>query len=129
MKSPLLIGCDVRDMSNATKEILLNKDIIAVNQDPLGIQGHRVWTSDDKKIEVWSGDLLGGKKAVVLFNRDGKDVEDITLEFRMIGLTDGTTAEVYDMWTHKTLRTFYGSFVGKNIPKHGNMMLRITPVV
>ena len=42
MKAPLLIGCDVRNMSAETKTILTNKEVIAVNQDPLGIQGRRV---------------------------------------------------------------------------------------
>jgi alpha-galactosidase len=44
MKSPLLIGCDITSMSDATKRILMNTEAIAVNQDPLGVQGHRVWT-------------------------------------------------------------------------------------
>jgi len=42
MKAPLLVGCDVTNMSDDTKSILLNKDAIAVNQDSLGVQGHRV---------------------------------------------------------------------------------------
>ena len=42
MKSPLLIGCDIRNMSQATLAILTNSDVIAVNQDPLGIQGKKV---------------------------------------------------------------------------------------
>jgi hypothetical protein len=44
MKAPLLIGCDVRHMSQATADILLNTKVIAVNQDPLGVQGRRVAT-------------------------------------------------------------------------------------
>ena len=38
MKSPLLIGCDITNMSDSTKEILMNSEVIAVNQDPLGVQ-------------------------------------------------------------------------------------------
>lgn len=128
MKSPLLIGCDVRDMSNATVEILQNRDIIAVNQDPLGIQGHRVW-NDEKKHEIWAGKLIKDRTAVILFNRDGENGDNITLDFNMIGLTPGTTAEIYDLWQHKSLGTYYGSFVGKNIPKHGNIMIGVTPVL
>lgn len=45
MKAPLLIGCDVTAMSAETTSILLNKEAIAVSQDALGVQGHRVWTS------------------------------------------------------------------------------------
>lgn len=45
MKAPLLLGCDVRHMSQATADILLNTKVIAVNQDPLGVQGRRVATA------------------------------------------------------------------------------------
>ena len=41
-KAPLLIGCDIRNMSNDTKKILMNKEYIAINQDKLGQQGHKI---------------------------------------------------------------------------------------
>lgn len=128
MKAPLLIGCDVRNMDNDTIEILQNKDIIAVNQDPLGIQGHIVWRHG-KTYEIWACDLVGGKEAVILFNRWGKDPDTMTLYFNMIGFTWGTTLEIYDLWNHKSLGTFTGVFVGENIPAQGNMMLRVTPIL
>jgi alpha-galactosidase len=43
-KSPLIIGCDITKMTEETKEILMNKEIIDVNQDPLGIQARRVYS-------------------------------------------------------------------------------------
>lgn len=52
MKAPLLVGCDVTTMSDDTKAILLNKDAIAVNQDPLGVQAHRVASSGSPDTEV-----------------------------------------------------------------------------
>lgn len=55
MKAPLLIGCDVTNMTSATFEILTNKEVIAVNQDPLGVQGHKVAKNGD--LEVWAGPL------------------------------------------------------------------------
>lgn len=42
LKAPLLIGCDIPKMTIETKNILLNKEIIAINQDSLGKQGKRV---------------------------------------------------------------------------------------
>lgn len=73
-KSPLLVGCDVRSMSESTKNILLNREVIAVNQDKLGIQGHRVWSNKYNDhdlgrvplgdVEVWAGMLEGGNMAV-----------------------------------------------------------------
>jgi len=49
LAAPLMMGCDVRDMSDATKTILMNKDIIAIDQDPLGKQGFRVYRKMDLK--------------------------------------------------------------------------------
>ncbi|KAH9306868.1 hypothetical protein KI387_011272, partial [Taxus chinensis] len=53
MKAPLLIGCDVRSMTPGTLAILGNAEVIAVNQDPLGVQGKKVSKFDS--LEVWAG--------------------------------------------------------------------------
>ncbi|XP_035547491.1 alpha-galactosidase 3-like [Juglans regia] len=54
MKAPLLIGCDVRNMTAETFEILTNKEVIAVNQDPLGVQGRKVHvTGTDGCLQVF----------------------------------------------------------------------------
>jgi len=68
MAAPLIAGNDVRSMTAATKNILTNADVIAVDQDPLGIQGKPISTSTT--LEVWSKKLSGTDTyAVVLFNR------------------------------------------------------------
>jgi hypothetical protein len=59
-KAPLLIGCDVTKMSNATLKILTNPEVIAVNQDPLGVQG--------KKVAFQSSQLLNASGLVVVVN-------------------------------------------------------------
>ncbi|KAJ0104507.1 hypothetical protein Patl1_19229 [Pistacia atlantica] len=67
IKAPLLIGCDIRAMNNQTYEILSNKEVIAVNQDKLGVQGEKV--KKDGDLEVWAGPLSGKKIGLVLWNR------------------------------------------------------------
>ena len=66
MKSPLLVGCDVTKLSTEDKAILLNKDAIAVNQDSLGVQGHRVASTGtpdtDVEIPTHPGFMAMGKK-------------------------------------------------------------------
>jgi len=47
-KSPLIIGCDVRNIDKATLAIISNEEVIAVNQDALGVQGHRVIQDKNK---------------------------------------------------------------------------------
>lgn len=69
VKSPLLIGCDVTAMSSVTKQILLNTEVIAINQDPLGVQGRLL--NNTNGLQVWGGPLLMGY-AVVLLNGSNK---------------------------------------------------------
>ncbi|OEL23694.1 Alpha-galactosidase 3 [Dichanthelium oligosanthes] len=70
MKAPLLIGCDVRNMTSETLEILSNKEVIQVNQDPLGVQGRKILGQGKFGCrEVWAGPLSGNRLAVALWNR------------------------------------------------------------
>nr|GFD32342.1 alpha-galactosidase 1 [Tanacetum cinerariifolium] len=62
--APLLIGCDVRDLSKDTLDILGNKEVIAVNQDKLGVQAKKVRMEGD--LEVWAGPLSGYRVVVLL---------------------------------------------------------------
>ena len=66
LAAPLLAGNDLSQMSAETKSILTNKDVIAIDQDPLGKQGDRVSAEDP--FEVWSKPLKDGSVAVALFN-------------------------------------------------------------
>jgi alpha-galactosidase len=66
--APLMIGCDVRNMSDSTKKILLNKNIIAIDQDTLGKPGIRMFRS--KGLEAWKKPLSGDRLAIALFNRN-----------------------------------------------------------
>ena len=123
MKAPLLIGCDVRMMSNNTFRILTNSEVIAINQDKLGVQGNKV-TSDGTK-EVWAGPLSDGSFAVLLLNR-GNETTAITANWKDFGLDPSKEASVRDLWAHKDLPVAKGS-VTANVDKHGVVMFRITP--
>ncbi|HEV2867224.1 MAG TPA: alpha-galactosidase, partial [Allosphingosinicella sp.] len=67
MAAPLIAGNDVANMDAATRAILLNREVIAVDQDPLGVQGRRV--RDDGEQELWVKPLAGGARAVLFLNR------------------------------------------------------------
>eukprot|EP01016_Furgasonia_blochmanni_P022444 TRINITY_DN2445_c0_g1_i26.p1 TRINITY_DN2445_c0_g1~~TRINITY_DN2445_c0_g1_i26.p1 ORF type:complete len:550 (+),score=12.78 TRINITY_DN2445_c0_g1_i26:147-1796(+) len=86
LKSPLLIGCDITNMSADTQRILMNEEIIALNQDDLGIPGTRRYPSRDQNgtLEVWAGPLTGGRVAVVLLNRMTTSAR-ITATFDLVG--------------------------------------------
>lgn len=69
MSAPLLLSNDLRTIAPEFKEILLNRHVISVDQDPLGHLGKRLLISSNKAIEVWGKRLMGGSFAVVYFNR------------------------------------------------------------
>ena len=95
LAAPLLAGNDLTSMSPADRAILMNKDVIAIDQDPLGKQGDRM--SADGPFEVWTKPLKDGSVAVGLFNR-GEDTEAMALPTASIlGLKNVTS--IRDVWS------------------------------
>ncbi len=123
MAAPLIAGNDVTAMDAATRAILLNKDVIAVDQDRLGIQGRRVWNDGNR--EVWVKPLAGGARAVLLLNRGTKPVE-IAASWEQLGLPDRLGATVRDLWAHRDLGRRRGA-VRATVDPHGVAMLRVQP--
>ncbi len=124
MAAPLIAGNDIRNMSANTKAILTNSEIIAVNQDVLGIQG-RVVATPGQDLQVWSKTLSGNnKRAVVLFNRSN-NTASITVKWSDLGLPAGA-ATVRDLWSHTDLGRFSDSYTATNIPAHGSGMVIIS---
>ena len=123
LAAPLIAGNDVRQMTPEIKKILTNKELIAVNQDPLGKQGARV--RKDGESEVWSKQLKNGSRAVVLFNR-GPDPVEITVKWEELGYASGVEAEVRDLWAGKKLGKFRGSFSSR-VPSHDVVVINVMP--
>ncbi|KAH6555336.1 hypothetical protein KP509_1Z264200 [Ceratopteris richardii] len=109
MKAPLLIGCDVRNMTSETFEILSNVEAIAVNQDILGVQGSKVSKQGSGEcLEVWAGPLSGSRVAVALWNRCSYG-NNITASWGDVGIVSDSPMIVRDLWEHRFLS---GSFIG-----------------
>jgi alpha-galactosidase len=124
LAAPLIAGNDIRSMSSATTTVLTNTEVIAVDQDPVGVQGRLVATPATN-LQVWSKSLSGTKsRAVVFLNRSGGSAS-ITATWSAIGLSAGS-ATVRDLWSHTDLGTFTGSYTANGIPSHGVAMLKIT---
>jgi alpha-galactosidase len=123
MKAPLIIGCDVRSMSNETTTILMNSEIIAVNHDPLGKSVNQVWTDSTSTYSVWAGPLVNGT-AVALLNI-GENPMNITAQFSQVGVSGSVV--VRDLYLQQDLGTFSGSFTGLVQP-HGIRALVFYPV-
>jgi alpha-galactosidase len=121
MAAPLIAGNDLTSMSPAIKNILTNSEVIAVDQDPWGYQGHRV--QSDGGLEIWTRPLAGvGRRAVLFFNRTGS-VANMTVSLRDVGLA-ATTATLRDLWQHADLGSVSGQFTA-SVPSHDVVMLEV----
>ncbi len=118
LAAPLLAGNDIRTMTDSIKEILTNKEVIAVDQDKEGMQGSRVRKDGD--LEVWKRPLAQGV-AVGLFNR-GANMAKIEVKWSDVGITK-KNPKVRDLWAHQDIPAT-GSF-SVDVPSHGVVMLRV----
>src|SRR3989454_382296 len=107
MAAPLMAGNDLRGMSAATREILTNAEVIAVDQDSAGVQGTLV-ASNPPELQAWAKPLKDGSKAVVLLNRSGLQTA-MSVSWWRIGLHAGP-ARVRDLWAHADRGTFTERF-------------------
>ena len=119
LAAPLLAGNDLSNMSPEVLQVLTNREVLAIDQDPLGVQGHRVW--QEGPIDVWIKPLADGGTAVGLFNKGVSD-EEVTVLFRELGVTD--KVQVRDLWAKKDLGSFEKSFAS-TVPRHGAVLLKI----
>lgn len=119
LAAPLLAGNDLSKMTPDTLAILTNPEVVAVNQDAMGVQGHRVW--QEGPLEVWAKRLADGSKAVGLFNR-GESTMAVTAKFE--DLRVGDTATVRDLWARKDLGTFKEGFTAQ-VPSHGVVLVKV----
>ncbi|MFF5481919.1 glycoside hydrolase family 27 protein [Streptomyces sp. NPDC012935] len=121
MGSPLVLGSDPRTLSESMIKTLRNPEIIAVNQDPLAVQGVRVAT--DSVGDVYSKVLSGhGRRAVVLLNRSDQPVQR-TVNFADAAL--GGAVEVRDLRARADRGTHTGSYTVE-VPAHGTAFLKLT---
>jgi len=121
--APLLVGTDVANMSADTKSILLNRAVIAVDQDPLGEAAHRV--KKDGDIELWSRPLADGSRAVALLNLSATPIST-GVKWTDIGYPADLRATVRDLWTNKEASDQTDHFASQ-VPAHGVVMVIIKP--
>jgi alpha-galactosidase len=117
LAAPLLAGNDLSKMTEADRNLLMNKDAIAIDQDALGKQGDRLYESGD--LDVWTKPLSGGRVAVGLFNRSWS-TRDVSVDLAEIGFKGG--GSVRDVWKEKDLGHRSGVFT-ERLPKHGAALI------
>jgi alpha-galactosidase len=131
MAAPLISGNDIRKMTAETRSILTNKDVIAVDQDMLGVQGFRYAVKDS--LETWFKPLSNGDWAVCFVNRSTQS-QKINLDWKNENVNDelsskqlntaSTTYKLVDVWTKKSLATT-AKPLSATVAAHDVLMLRL----
>jgi alpha-galactosidase len=119
----LMLGCDLTSMSESTKAILLNKDIIDIDQDPLGKQGFRVISKDG--LDAWKKPLSGNRVAIAFLNRNSVS-KTITASFKELELKPDEKYEVYDVWKHTTMKQTDGKLTA-DLKSHECLVFVLSP--
>jgi alpha-galactosidase len=122
LAAPLMLGSDPRTLPPATIKMLENRQVIAVDQDPLGIQGTVV--EQEGSGQVWSKPLAGGAAAVALLNRGAQPLE-ITTSASKAGLRSAASYTIHDLWLGTTERS--AGAISALVPPDSVVLYRVTP--
>lgn len=121
LAAPLMIGCDIANMDAATREILTNEEVIALNQDPLGKQGWRACRHG--QTEIWKKPLAEGGLGVAFFNR-GEKKQTVRAHWSDLEISGRYT--IRDLWAHQDQGTSDTEFKADVAP-HGCVALKLQP--
>jgi alpha-galactosidase len=119
LAAPLLAGNDLRTMTEETKSILMNTEVIAIDQDPDGRPVKKI--SEQGSLVVAARPLVGGAWAVGLFNRSVTPAS-MTVTWKQLGLPG--TLLVRDLWAHRDLGALADQFSAE-VPPHGVVLIRV----
>jgi alpha-galactosidase len=122
LAAPLILGSDPRVLSPAAIRMLENPQVIAIDQDPLGLQGTIVQRHG--RGQVWSKPLVGGRRAVALLNR-GSWPQRIATTARKVGLRRARRYRLHNVWANTTRTT--SGVIGTRVPPHSVVLYRVTP--
>ena len=122
MASPILLSTDLTKLTPAEVSVVSNRDVIAVDQDRLGVQGTIVQSGNG--YDVLARPLANGDAAVVLFNK-ADTAQTITTTAANAGLPSGGPYDLTDLVSKQ--RTSSGGVIAANVAPHGTVMYRVHP--
>jgi alpha-galactosidase len=121
LAAPLMISDNLERIGRASLEAVQNGEVIAIDQDPAGVQGTLLSSSGEG--EVWVKPLLGGSRAVALLNR-GTSAMRIATSASAVGLPGASSYSLRNVWTHTTATT--RGAIAARVPGDGTVLLRIS---
>ena len=122
LNSPLLLGNDLAKMSEETLRVVGNREVIAINRDWAGIQGHKL--RDDGDLEVWGKPLSDSGFAVILLNR-GETPARLSVSARELDRAARAMLRAKNLWSGASVEV-----VGRlqaEVARHGVVMYRLAP--
>ena len=122
LSAPLLIGCDLTKLDDFTLNLLTNSEVIAINQDPLAIQGDCVYEKGN--IQVWTKQLSDGSCAVGIFNLGG-ETEKYDIKLSELGLKGNYL--IRDVWQQQNIAENIKNLRGK-ISSHSVFLFKISNI-
>ena len=122
LAAPLLAGNDLPNMTPDVKSILTNRDVIAIDQDPLGSQATRVYSEGE--VDVWTRNLSGGDTAIAILNAgsDRYSTHPFLLDMAQLGLRGAYTGK--NLWTGQSVTLTQDKPL--EIPSHDILLLRVS---
>ncbi|XP_033106862.1 alpha-N-acetylgalactosaminidase-like [Anneissia japonica] len=125
LAAPLLMGNDLRSVKPEFRDVLLNTDVIAVNQDPLGRMGQKIFTDSVRRVEGWKRELTNEKYAIVYFNRNTKEETLYKTSLTAMRLPRNHTYDLRDLFLKKHFGHFKVEEEFKiSIPPNGVRMFK-----
>ena len=122
LAAPLMAGNDVRTMSPAIHDILTSKEVLALDQDPLGKQGYRYMTHPGK--EIWVKELSNGEWAICFLNTGETDLK-LRIDWSHFSFLKGTQL-IRDLWQKKSLGTSAQPLVNR-VAAHDVLLVKLSP--
>ncbi len=132
LAAPLMAGNDIRKMTKETKEILTDKDVIAIDQDAAGIQALRY--SDRDSVQIWLKPLTKGDWAVCFLNRS-LSPKNISMDWKQMVVSDSLSGSalnpikdnytIHNVWSRANMGTTGQPFKAV-LPPHDVILLRVT---
>jgi alpha-galactosidase len=120
--APLMVSENLANMSSETLEALTNREVIAIDQDPAGIQG--TLHSSKGNAQVWAKPLSDGSRAVALLNR-GSTPLTISTSAQAVGMAPAASYSLRNLWTHSTSAS--ASAISAQVPGESTVLLRVYP--
>lgn len=124
LAAPLMVSADMISLSSASQTTLDDREVIAVDQDPAGLQARLLGSSGNG--QVWVKPLADGDRAVALLNRGGGTLQ-IATSTSAIEMPAASGYLLHNLWTGAVTRVGAKATISASVPADSTVLLRVAP--